>query len=290
MAVETEHRLPTRDGVEICLVQVSASGVDVPAARHVLMTHGLFSDRRICLGLAQFLADRGFICWILEWRGHGASARPPQTFDFETVARQDVPAALTYLTQCQGVSRLDCVAHSGGGIVLTMALVREPAWRDLMGRWALVACQTSGAAAGWWPTARLWLTRAACAGLGRLPGWLLGLGPQDESRHMLQPWFDWNLNRHFIGRDGLDYRRAMSGLGFPVLALAAEGDRLIAPPAGCHDFWRGFGGPANQFRLSGPRFGHASLMSSRAARSDIWPVVLGWLTGPSGTHEAPEGA
>ena len=279
--LEFENLLTTSDGAQICLIQVT----NLYPKRHVFMTHGTFSDRRICAGLARYLAGFGFCCWILEWRGHGASGATQNPFDFETVGLEDITTALNYLIHSQGISPLDCVTHSGGGIALTMALLHDPALQQHIRSMSLMACQTSMAAPSGLARLRLRLVAGMSLMLGRTPGRALKIGPHDESHYTMRQWFNWNLQRNFVGRNGTDYLAAMNSLTMPVMALAGQGDKVIAPPSGCRHFLQAFGGHANQFKLLGPNFGHASLMSSRAARSEIWPVVLNWLTDSPGQKE-----
>ena len=88
---------------------------------------------------------------------------------------------------------------------------------------------------------------------------------------------EWNLQRNFIGHDGTDYLEGMKTLCMPVMAIAAESDRTIAPPQGCQNYLAVFGSHRKRFVLEGPEYGHTSVMQSRAARSEIWPIVRAWL-------------
>lgn len=55
------------------------------------MTYGIFSDKRICLGLTHYLAERGATCWVMEWQGHGSSPPAAEQFAFETIALSGPP-------------------------------------------------------------------------------------------------------------------------------------------------------------------------------------------------------
>ncbi|NBX54649.1 MAG: alpha/beta fold hydrolase [Betaproteobacteria bacterium] len=274
MSSTAEHFVTTPDGIDVCLVQVAPAG---EPCSHVFMTHGAFSDRRICTRLADYLAELGCCCWVLEWRGHGCSQAPVAPYDFEYIGQLDVVAALDYLRNKQGITNLHAVTHSGGGICLTIALLHRPDLREGIHSLSLFACQTSWAALSGWPRAVIGLTAAASRVLGRLPARALRLGPHDEAHSTMDQWYQWNLNRHFIGHAGTDYLAAMSTLHMPVLAIAAKGDQRIAPPQGCQNYLTAFGSKVKRFVLAGPHFGHASVMQSRAARSEIWPIVRAWL-------------
>lgn len=283
MTNEVLIRLLSQDQVSLALWKISS-----PASqpRHLFMTHGTFSDRRICLGLARHLAERGFTCWILEWRGHGDSQRDPPPFNFETVALFDVAAALRYLLEEEGIARLHCVTHSGGGLALAMCLLRHPHFNQTIGKIALFACQAGYAAQTPWRRLRLIGMREACRLAGRLPGKRLGIGVQDESWHMMRQWFDWNIHRRFNGADGFDYLRRLPQISAPILAVFAENDSLIAPPSACRQFLAAFKGQENQALFCSVAAGfsagynHARVMHSSSASKEVWPLLLDWLEKP----------
>jgi len=285
MLNEMEIHLATEDAVRLSLWRLRDESTSPPAGtRDIFLTHGTFSDRRICLGIAKHFASLGYTCWTLEWRGHGGSAQGQVPYDFETVAQYDVKAALDHLVREQGIQRLHCVTHSGGGIVLTMCLVRNPWLVPVIDRVALFACQALHAASS---SSRKWLLRLmrlVSRFYGSIPGHRLGLGVQAESFFMMKQWYDWNISGSFRGRDGVDYLAKMSGLTVPVLAISGAADKLIAPPASCEKYLQGFGGSANRAMECGLSTGfskdysHANVMLSRAAMNEVWPVATEWLT------------
>src|SRR5438067_12702926 len=69
----------TDDGVELALHRVSGA---VWQGCPDLLTHGTFSNGKVCARLAGYLADRGFSCWLLEQGGHGKSERGHINADF----------------------------------------------------------------------------------------------------------------------------------------------------------------------------------------------------------------
>ncbi|WP_287879498.1 alpha/beta fold hydrolase [Aquitalea sp.] len=246
------------------------------------MTHGTFSDKRICLGLAHYLAGLGAICWVMEWRGHGSSPPALEPFDFETIACCDIPAVLNYLQQQEKVSRLHAVTHSGGGLALLMCLLRQPQWQLLLGKLVLFACQACHAAPSLSRRLLLRLARQLSACLGRVPGKRLGIGVQDEPFYLMSQWFDWNLAGRFIGRDGFDYLPALAHLPYPVLAVCADQDRFIAPPTACRCFFQALSGSHHRYLLAGhdgiaAGYRHGSILLSRRAALEIWPRVANWL-------------
>src|SRR5207249_1742509 len=61
------HRTVASDGVELALTRFAGNATrPVP----VVLTHGTFSNGRICSRLAEYLAENWFDCWVLDLRGH----------------------------------------------------------------------------------------------------------------------------------------------------------------------------------------------------------------------------
>lgn len=279
-----QQPLRARDGVSLGWWRVAHGVHQAAQPRHLLLTHGMFSDRRVCMSLARAWARQGHVAWILEWRGHGNSESVADAFDMETVAEQDIPAALAALRTQVAPGQLCAAAHSGGGLALTMALLRQPELGELLQRMALFACQASGAAGTPWRFARLALAAGVARAYGRIPARPLRLGVQDEPHAMMASWFRWNLRRRFVGRDGFDYAALQRDMELPVMAVAGQQDRLVAPPEACRRFWQRFGGHAEgEFLLCGPStgyahaYGHASIMHSPHAAREVLPRVIAWL-------------
>ncbi|CAN7426696.1 lysophospholipase [Trinickia sp. LjRoot230] len=276
--------ITTRDGVRLALIRVG-NGRGAP----VVLTHGTFSNHRSCMALAAFLAARGLACWVFDWRGHGRSAQPRAPYTFDTVAMEDVPAVIDAVRARSAGQRIFWVGHSGGGLVAAMWMARNPAHaaRALSGV-VLLASQATAAAVSW--RNRLRVRAMACwiACGGRLPGPLLGVGPESEAGGVMRQWCQWNLRGAFVGIDTFDYMRALRSVEVPVLALAGVGDTFIAPEQGCEALASAFGSADRTFRLCGRLHGfredytHERLILSRNAARETWPLIEHWLA----THGA----
>ena len=130
------------DGLRLALRRVGKRGGDP-----VVLTHGTFSNHRSCMGLAAFLAKEGFDCWVLDWRGHGASEHPNRPHSFDDIALLDAPAVIDAVTSRSGRPDLYWVGHSGGGLIAGMWMARFPklASRHIKGL-VMLASQATGAA------------------------------------------------------------------------------------------------------------------------------------------------
>jgi pimeloyl-ACP methyl ester carboxylesterase len=276
----TYHRETTRDGVELSFLRFSGEvRWDVP----VLLTHGTFSNAQVCAKLASFLADRGFDCWIVEWRGHGRSHAGHGDPDFQHIADFDVPAALEAVRRHTGKPQVFLAGHSGGGLVFLMHLSRQPETRKHVRGVVTVASQATEAGRRWHDKARIASFAILNNVLGHLPGPAFGLGPENEWRGVMNQWFRWNWTRRWLGRDGFDYGPALREIDVPALCLAGAGDRFIAPVRGCRRLFDSLGSRDKQFVLCGRSDGfaedydHTRIIASRAAGQEIWPVIATWM-------------
>lgn len=280
----TRYRVTTADGVELALTRFAGEATrPVP----VVLTHGTFSNARICGRLAGYLAGQGFDCWVLELRGRGESQRKISNPTFEAFGLFDVPAALEAVRAHTGRQRLLLVGHSGGGLAFLMHLARVPAARaDVVGL-AMLASQATEAATTVGGCLMLGFGWVAEMLLGYSPGRACGVGPENEPKGILRQWFRWNLARRWTGSDGFDYLSALSELAMPILCLAGAGDRYIAPVRGCRRVFDALAGTDKEWVLCGrfggfsEDYGHARIIASRAAEREIWPRIRDWLVARS---------
>jgi predicted alpha/beta hydrolase len=112
---------------------------------NIFLTHGTFSNRKICFGIAAYFASKGYTCWIMEWRNHGESSKTKQKFNLETVALFDIKAVFEYLFEELKIDRIDCITHSGGGICLTMYLIKNVTFISKINSISMFGCQAFGA-------------------------------------------------------------------------------------------------------------------------------------------------
>ena len=284
--VEKLHQVSTKDGVQIALWEISSQNLSDardPIQKDIFLTHGTFSNKKVCSGIASYLAELGYCCWIMEWRDHGASGKPKEKFNLETIAQNDFPAAFEYLFEEQGVENLNCITHSGGGIMLTIFLIHYPQYLPHINRMALFCCQAFGAAYDWKSKLKIIGIKCLSFLLGYTPAVRAGLGVHNESYVFMKQWCNWNISGKFLGVDRFDYLDAMPSIRIPVLALSGQGDRFIAPRIGCEKYLDGFQNPKNKLLSFGTQsghlenYGHSRLMYSSNAKKEIWPVVLEWI-------------
>lgn len=295
--------ITTRDGEKIAVWEVTDETVNKASQttiqrQNIFLTHGTFSDKKVCLGIASYLAGLGHTCYIMEWRGHGSSSIPESRFNFESVATHDYEATFRYLFDDLKLDNLHCVTHSGGGVGLAMFLVQNPSYITKINSISTFACQAYGAVLNPISYAKIFAAKIFTKMLGYMPAKKLGLGPFNESYYTMTQWYDWNLQKNFKSSfiknkdidqqltpsdQRFDYRQGMVNITTPIYAISAKGDLFISPTQGCKMFFDEFGHADNVFieyaKSSGhlEDYDHTRVLMSRNAATEIWPTVAAWI-------------
>lgn len=251
--------------------------------KNVFLTHGTFSNRKVCKGIGTYLAERGYTCWVLEWRNHGESSFVNEPYNFEKIAKVDIKKAFDYLFEVEKIENIDCVTHSGGGISLIINLIENPENIKRIIRIVLFACQSSGAGHSLQNRLILVAGKYLSKALGFFPGKIIG-SPHNEDYSFMKQWFNWNLSKDFLSESGIDYYSEMPNIQIPILSISGSGDRFIAPMIGCKEYLLKFRNPKNKFIHCGLKSGfledysHSRLIYSRNAQKEIYPEALKWIS------------
>jgi predicted alpha/beta hydrolase len=287
----TVQHLTADDGVSIALHRIGPRD-----GTPVILAPGTFSNWSFWLGtrgtgFARLLAEQGFEACVLDFRGHGASQRPApgQRWSFDDWGRRDLPAAVRAIA---GEGRRPLlVGHSAGGASVLAALAGDADVRA-----AVPAAIVAATPLPWlqrWQRAGAWGMRFASKRLSSFPARLLRLGPEDELPGVMEQWLDWNIRGRWTGDDGTDYAVAFRQPLVPLLFLAGAGDNRFAPPAAVRGLYDLVQSEGKAFILAGVETGfardydHVSLLVSRDARSEIWPLMLAWLRNAGTAAAAP---
>ncbi|MFK8009237.1 MAG: alpha/beta fold hydrolase [Saprospiraceae bacterium] len=277
---EQLHQIKTEGNEFIALWKISSPNSKV--SKNIFLSHGTFSDRRICLSIAQYFAEKEYNCWIMEWRNHGASSPSNKKINFENIGTDDYPIVFEYLLYTLNISNLDSILHSGGGICLSIFLITNPNYISKFNRVVFFGSQAYGAAYNKKNYAKTLIGKYVSALLGYSPAKLFGR-PHNEDHFFMKQWYDWNLTKKFIGMNGVDYEKEMPKINIPILSICGKGDDYIAPKEGCELFLNAFKNPKNQLLFCSIENGfkedynHSRLLQSRNSRTEIWPLVANWL-------------
>jgi len=269
----------TPDGVRIAVHRAGPEG-----GTRVVLVPGAFSNHEFWLGtrgtgFGRELAGRGWEAWAVDPRGHGESDRPAagEHWGFRDWIRHDLPTVLR--AAGEGGRRCLAVGHSAGGAAALSTLALHPELAANLAGLVLVATPAPSLGPlrrfGAWSIARLSTL------FGRFPARLLGYGSEDELRHVMSEWMEWNLRGIWGWEQSPDLLRAE--VDAPVLAVAGSGDRFFAPPRICRRLFDGLSSADKTFLEFGRSagyskdYGHAGLIVDRAAREEVWPKILEWM-------------
>ncbi len=277
---EKQIVLKTADGVAIALWKMSSGALDT---KHVFLTHGTFSNKTICDGIASYLVAKGYTCWIMEWRSHGNSSKAEQKFNFETVALYDVKTTFEFLLETMKIPEISCVVHSGGGIVLTLFLLNNITYQSKIKSISLFGVQAFGAAYTWQRKIKIVLAKYVAWLLGGVPAKYVGSTEENETYHTMKQWFNWNLAKCFKGANGRDYLSEMPQIQIPILSFCAKGDTFIAPKYGCKLFLEAFKNNSNTLLYCSTtngyleNYNHGRILKSQNSKKELWPIVASWM-------------
>lgn len=274
--------LNTQDNEKIAVWKISNNDNDV--VDNIFLTHGTFSDKTICLGIANYLAIKGYCCYIMEWRNHGQSPTTKTKYNFETIALYDINRVFSYLFKALKLKSIHCITHSGGGIALTLFLINHRKHNPKINSITMFACQAFGAAISSKNKIKILFSKYLTFLIGFIPAKTIGIGPHNESYYTMKQWFDWNLKKNFYSTDRkIDYKINMANVRTPVYSICSKGDAFIAPSSGCEIFLRSFKNSKNVLMVFSKdngnleNYNHSRIILSRNAAKEIWPSVLKWI-------------
>ncbi|WPO98532.1 alpha/beta hydrolase [Pseudomonas sp. HR96] len=254
----------------------------------VILLHGSFANRRFWFspkgaGLGAWLARAGFDVWIPEMRGHGVS---PRNIDYRRnrvadYARYDLPVIGAFVREQSG-HPAHWIGHSLGGISLAAALGGGYLQAEVA---ASVALFGSHVSRRHWPL-RIppvqWGVQTLLKRFEHLSGSRLKRGPEDEPVGIALEALRWQGLFGRFGEKGNDWLAGLGQVDLPLWVVAAEGDRQ-APVWACHELYEQFGSQTRESLVLGRKhgftedFGHVEMLVSKAAQTEVWPLVGRWL-------------
>lgn len=246
----------------------------------LVMLPGMFSNRHFWLspkgvGLAGFLAARGYEPWLVERRGIGLSPKTAARSGLSEHLREDLPA-VQRLVQQHNPRQAFWIGHSFGGVLaaLSTAETLDP---SLVAGLVLFAAQCEVDKGGLTPPGG-WFTRGISTLLGHFPARRLGMGPENETPAAMSDACA--LVTEAQRRNTMPQR--LAPIRCPVLAFGGGAD-TVDPPEGCQRFLGHMASRDKQWTLLARDQGyaqdydHPGIVVSKAAQTEVWPQVLQWL-------------
>ena len=274
------HYINTSDKIKIALWKLLPSQSN---NQNIFLTHGTFSNRKICDGIANYFVELGYTCWIMEWRNHGKSSKSERNFNFETIAKYDIKSTFNFLFVDQKIKNIHCITHSGGGIILTMALINNPEFCSTIKSITFFGVQAFSAGNTTGNRLKIVIGKYISKLLGKIPAKFVGSTEHDEKYYLMKQWFNWNLSGNFKGENKFDYKLRISKIKTPILSICAKGDNFIAPDYACKLFLSEFKNPENKLVYLSKQTGnledynHSRILKSKHAQKEVWPLVVNWI-------------
>lgn len=289
------HYLRAADGWRLALYHRPATPRRF--AEPVLLCHGLAANHRNFefeppYSLAKYLADAGFECFSVEWRGTGASQRAPRRsrandYTIDDHIRLDAPAFIDQALRMSGASRLFWIGHSLGGLIgyavaqgshahklAGIVTSGSPAFFKYPGYMSYIVGLARALA---WPRKlrQRWFSIATAPFLGHvtLPLTDVVLNPKhipprlqrkiyaqvvsSIGRKVVLQFDDWLRCDAFRSFDRtIDYRAGLAHIEAPVLITGGASDRL-APPSAVRSAFDACGSADKTLMLFGTENGDA---------------------------------
>ena len=135
MVQQSSHLLTLENGDKVHLRQISQAS----NGPNVLFIHGAIENGKIFYtesnkGLAPFLAEHGFNCFVADLRGRGGSVpkinRQSTTGQRESII-EEIPAMFEYINKLTDQPVQYLCAHSWGGVLLNSVLARFPNTKNI---------------------------------------------------------------------------------------------------------------------------------------------------------------
>jgi predicted alpha/beta hydrolase len=256
-------------------------------ARPIIMLHGMFSSRKFWLsdndiGMAAYLCQQGYECWIFDRRGIGDNVKGYKDANLLThCIKEDLPAIQKCVHKQNPQSSL-WIAHSFGGVLISSSIAQGYLNQSSISGLVFFGTQLT--------VKKYNLNRplsinifAITALFGHMPGIFLRLGSQDETKETARDCV--RLVSASKRGTPFDYWKGFECIEVPVLAVSSVGDSVDSYK-GCRHFYDRFyvdNTVKNKYVLLGKQFGHrqnyshTGMVLSKDAQEEVWPSVSRWM-------------
>ena len=264
----------------------------------VFMLHGAVENGKIFYtesnkGLAPFLANKGYECFVADLRGRGGSIpkiSANSEFGQTESILEDIPTMLNFIKTKIGKFPRFFVAHSWGGVLLNSYLARFPEQINQVD--ACVYFGTKRSLYNNHPSKLLqanliWYILAPF--LSKRKGFLdakrLKWGSDNETVKSHYQSMQWAKKKPWIDSDdGFDYGSAIKELELPpTLHVAGVKDKALAQPIDIEMFIEECGKGLQTMRIFGKSWGHKhdynhiDMLTSPHAKDDQFKDLLDWF-------------
>ncbi|KPH94680.1 esterase [Pseudoalteromonas porphyrae] len=264
----------------------------------VLFVHGAVENGKIFYthsnkGVAPFLAEQGYVCYVADLRGRGESkpgiSKHAHYGQTEAIT-EDIPAFIDKIAELEGKPPAYWVAHSWGGVLMNSVFARFPHYiADVK------ACAYFGTKRSlynhhpkkYFQGNVIWYFLAPILANkhGYLPAKKLKWGSDDETKKSHYQSMQWAKKKPWIDSDdGFDYGAAVSEMHLPpTLHIAGVKDKALAQPIDIQKFIDESGKGVQDLRIYGRKHGHQfdydhiNMLTHPNAKADQFTDLVNWF-------------
>ncbi len=257
-------------------------------ATPIIFLPGMFSNRRFWLsdkriGLAAYLSDLGYDCWMIDRRGLGESGKAGyKNISLMQCIEHDLPAVQAFV-HAHNPQAAYWVGHSFGGVLNALSLAQGRLKSEYVAGLINFSSQlTVGKKLLNKPFSAL--IYASTAVFGHFPARKLKMGPDNEAPEAMRDCcrlVDW-AKKERSSSHADSFWQGFDTITQPILAFGSEGD-TVDPAAGCRELIAPIGSENKDFILLGKQhghrqdYGHVAMLVSKDAAQEVWPMVRQWL-------------
>lgn len=341
------HFCRTEDGWDLAIARYKPAAIN-PAYYPVVLVHGMGHNSYIwdldkTHSLATYLRDRGYDVWSVSLRGAGKSTKPaigsmtrvavinrldeeridPSKLDWniDDHIHKDVPAVISYVKEKTGMSKVNWVGHSMGGMIICAYLERNahadinavvnmggslvfipPVNRilqeveknkDIVRASVLVntkfGSQIAAPLGGGVQTLSDLLSYNKDNTAGSTVSVFLANVVEDVYTGVLNQYLLFVEKKEFVSADkSYNYTANLSRIDVPILLIGGKVDQL-SPPWTMFYMYSHVSSADKTIRIFGRQnhcagdYGHIDLIIGERAVEEVYPFIAGWLDGrPAG--------
>ncbi len=264
----------------------------------VFFLHGAVENGKIFYthknkGLAPFMAQQGYNCFVADLRGRGESKpniNANSEYGQNEAIQEDIPHFLAEIARQTGKNPPYWVAHSWGGVLLNSYMARFPEVISTVS-----ACAYFGSKRSLYnkhpqklfKANLLWyfLAPKIVKKRGFLPAREMGWGSDDETQESLMHSVAWAKVAPWIDPlDKFDYGSAIETLKLPpILHIAGVKDKALAQPIDIQKFMDESGQGLQTMKIYGTKhghkhnYGHIDMLTHPQAHEDQFRDLLNWF-------------
>ncbi|WP_299495474.1 alpha/beta fold hydrolase [uncultured Shewanella sp.] len=263
----------------------------------ILMLHGAISNGRVFYsesnkGLASYLANQGFIVYVMDIEGRGKSApklaRGSHLGQGEVI-REQLPLVQQYiLAQHPDIDKVHWCGHSWGGVLMASAIARYGYFQRNVASFVTFGSKRRVKI----NSLKKWLIiKLGWSHLAPLIAWKKGyfpadkwrLGMDNESKNSLKQSVKWVSGDWIDTDDGFDYAKAAKKTHWPkTWFIAGQGDKVLGHPCDVQRMIDECQFQESQYTLLSKKEGfkhdydHAGMLIHQDIAKEFFPRINEW--------------